>query len=206
MQEVHKGQHNSPNTEFKKGFKHSDEWKKIISEKLRGRISPNKGKKSSKEHVEKIANANRGKKHPHSEETKKYLSELSKKQFENGMSIETRLKISKSIKGKTSGEKHYNWKGGVSNIKDRLKHTLEYSNWRFKIYNRDNFTCQNCGAIGGKLNCHHIKAFAKIIIEYDIKSFEDALICQELWDINNGITLCEECHKKTDNYLKNKVN
>ena len=37
--------------------------------------------------------------------------------------------------------------------------------------------------------------------EYQIKTFEQALNCAELWDINNGRTLCKECHKKTDNYL-----
>jgi len=29
---------------------------------------------------------------------------------------------------------------------------------------------------------------------------EQAVNCEELWNINNGITLCKECHKKTDSY------
>ena len=43
--------------------KHTEETKKIISEKAKGRVAPNKGK-------------------PHSEETKRKISEIRKKQYE----------------------------------------------------------------------------------------------------------------------------
>jgi len=46
------------------------------------------------------------------------------------------------------------------------------------------------------------KAFSKILFEYTIRTFEEALACSELWNINNGETLCVECHKETDTYLK----
>ena len=55
---------------------------------------------------------------------------------------------------------------------------------------------------GGKLNVHHIKPFALILKENQIDSVEKAKNCAELWNINNGQTLCEKCHKLTDNYLK----
>ena len=29
---------------------------------------------------------------------------------------------------------------------------------------------------------------------------------KELWNINNGITLCLDCHKETDSYLKQMKN
>lgn len=32
--------------------------------------------------------------------------------------------------------------------------------------------------------------------KYNIKSYEQALNCEELWNINNGRTLCKKCHKK----------
>ena len=51
---------------------------------------------------------------------------------------------------------------------------------------RDQFKCQGCGQVGGYLTAHHIKSFAHF---------------PELrFKIENGITLCEECHSKTDNY------
>lgn len=33
--------------------------------------------------------------------------------------------------------------------------------------------------------------------ENNIKTLEESIYCDELWNINNGITLCIECHKKT---------
>jgi exonuclease VII large subunit len=48
---------------------------------------------------------------------------------------------------------------------------------------RDNYTCQKCGAKGKtiQLHCHHIKAVA-----------EDPI---ESADVDNTITLCKDCHK-----------
>ena len=46
---------------------------------------------------------------------------------------------------------------------------------------------------------------AHILKDNNIKIFEDAEKCNELWDINNGITLCVGCHKLTNNYLNNNL-
>lgn len=67
-------------------------------------------------------------------------------------------------------------------LNDDFRRTPEYIKWRNEIYKRDDYTCQICGKRGGKLNAHHIKHFAKY---KDLRT-----------EINNGITLCEECHKK----------
>jgi len=45
-----------------------------------------------------------------------------------------------------------------------------------------------------------LKSFNKIIKENNIFNILDARKCKEMWDINNGVTLCEECHLMTDNY------
>lgn len=88
--------------------------------------------------------------------------------------------ISIKLKGRFVGDKHYNWKGGVSKRNTLLRQTSGYRKWRTEVYNRDSYTCQCCGDKGGILNAHHIENF----------SDNDDLRL----DINNGITLCIECH------------
>lgn len=55
-----------------------------------------------------------------------------------------------------------------------------------KVFERDNFTCQFCEVRGVYLTVHHIKSWA---------NFPELRFV-----VDNGITLCEECHKLTDNY------
>jgi len=77
-----------------------------------------------------------------------------------------------------------------------------YRQWRSDIFTRDDFTCQECGQRGGHLEAHHIKQLSKILQFYEITTLEEALNCAELWNINNGITLCKECHKKLHKKVK----
>lgn len=99
------------------------------------------------------------------------------------------------------GPNHYLWKGGITSVYEKLRKCIEYNSWRKKCFERDNYTCTECGdSSGGNLQVDHIKPFSYILTENNISSFEDGLKCQELWDINNGRTLCVVCHRKTDTY------
>lgn len=62
------------------------------------------------------------------------------------------------------------------------RHNAQYSEWRTSVFERDNYTCQKCGKVGGSLNAHHIKTFAK----YKKLRYE----------LSNGLTLCEQCHRQ----------
>lgn len=87
-----------------------------------------------------------------------------------------------------SGEKHWNWKGGTTQLRDKINKSLEYKLWRRAVYERDNYTCIWCGDNRGhNLNADHIKSFA----DYPELRFA----------IDNGRTLCEPCHRKTPSYL-----
>lgn len=79
-----------------------------------------------------------------------------------------------------------NWQGGKTDERRTLMSREEYKQWRMNCFERDEYTCQCCEKVGGKLECHHIKSWSE---------FPELRL-----DINNGITLCRECHKLTDNY------
>lgn len=91
-------------------------------------------------------------------------------------------KISKGI----TGDKHPNWKGGITKESKRLRNTREYQVWRSSVFQRDNWTCQTCGQRGCYLEAHHIK---------EVSKYKDLM-----FDVSNGVTLCGECHKLTPNY------
>ena len=111
-------------------------------------------------------------------------------------SIETRNKQSVSHRGRKS----YSWEGGITSLNLAIRRTYKYRLWRSDVFTRDNYTCQLCFDKGVFLEADHIKAFCLILKENNIRSIEDALKCEELWNINNGRTLCKKCHKETDNH------
>jgi len=82
------------------------------------------------------------------------------------------------------GENAPNWNFNLTDeerISGRFLNAPEYREWRNNVFERDNYTCQCCGDDkGGNLNAHHLDG-------YDW--------CEEKRiDVNNGVTLCEECH------------
>ncbi|KKK91355.1 hypothetical protein LCGC14_2713790 [marine sediment metagenome] len=84
------------------------------------------------------------------------------------------------------GANHPRWKGGISSKQSKLRGQIEFKLWRSAVFARDNWTCQDCEKQGGRLNAHHIKPFA--------------LYPELRFAIDNGVTLCYECHKETENY------
>ena len=100
-------------------------------------------------------------------------------------------------KGQFTKEKHRFWKGGITPLTRSIRHLEQYNQWRIDIFERDNFICQLCGQTGKLHADHYPKMFWQIIAEDRITSLEEALSSQKLWDINNGRTLCVECHRKT---------
>ena len=110
-------------------------------------------------------------------------------------SEETKIKMSKA----QIGEKGNAWKGGISRLNELIRKNYKYRQWRCDVYTRDDFTCQDCGAKDKKLHTHHIKPLILITEYYNITTLKEALECEEIYNINNGITLCEGCHKERHN-------
>jgi len=180
----------------------------IVTQETRDRISKSckgkkpwcTGKKLSEEHKKKLSLAKIGRKL--SEETKEKirLSSIGNKSRtgktnseEHKMAVrknrigkkaskETREKIVNLRKGKKSTW----WKGGITPINLQIRKSLEYRLWREEVFKRDNWTCVICKQKGGKLNADHIKPFS---------------LYKELrFEITNGRTLCEKCHRETDTF------
>ncbi len=191
-----------------KGKKHTSEWKEKIKENFKN--NPNmgmKGKKFSEESRKKVSENHR---RYQTEETKQKIrikaigrkhSEFSKNKISNSnkgktswnkglknpqeISQETRKKWSKLRKG----ERNPNWKGGITPINRKIRSSLEYKLWRRVVLERDNYTCIWCGKIGGILHADHIKPFS--------------LFPELRFAIDNGRTLCVDCHRKTDTWGNN---
>jgi hypothetical protein len=100
------------------------------------------------------------------------------------------------------GALHHSWKGGVSSVQSRIRGIPENKQWIKQCMYRDNYTCQECGvkSKNNNLQVHHIKSFALILKQNCVNTIEEAKNCLELWDIDNGLTLCRDCHKLTFNY------
>jgi 5-methylcytosine-specific restriction endonuclease McrA len=90
--------------------------------------------------------------------------------------------------------------GDLTPLHKKIRHLSIYFAWRTGIFERDNYRCRDCRNKRRNLEVHHIKAFKAIKVQYNIQTVEDAIRCDELWDINNGITLCRSCHLQTKNH------
>ncbi len=133
----------------------------------------------------------------HTDESRKKMRESHKGQIPwNKGKKGVQIAWNKGLKGYLSGENHYNWQGGITILVRQIRNCFKYRQWRSDVYTRDNWICQGCNTKGGELNAHHIKEFSLILEEYNIETMEQAELCDELWNINNGITLCESCHKE----------
>jgi len=187
----------------KKNVPLSEDHKKHIGES-------NKGKHDNVHHTPEALEANRqahlNKKA--SRQTKELMSIAHKGQqaWNKGQKMPdgTGEKISKKNKGKKReestrekmrGENNHNWKGGTSELDKAIRALPEMYIWKYNVMKRDDFRDCFTGIRGNhNLEAHHIKALSIIIQEYNIKTVKDALNCEELWDVDNGVTMFKESH------------
>lgn len=128
--------------------------------------------------------------------TKEQIEKTREVRLKNGsynFSEEWKRKIREyQSKRDRSREKNPNWKGGYD-IKNALRKTKAYKEWRTAVFERDSYACVECGTrfikgITGRvyLEADHIKPFA---------SYPELRL-----EINNGRTLCKPCHMKTETW------
>ena len=86
-----------------------------------------------------------------------------------------------NAKKRHSKENHPMWKKDRSQVK-RQRSIAEFRWWRKAIFERDNYTCVECGVRGSVLTAHHKAP----VVRFPMYKFE----------ISNGITLCKPCHNE----------
>ena len=74
------------------------------------------------------------------------------------------------------------FKGNIT-IEERVKSRqyFLYKRWKKEVLEKANHTCQCCGKSDVKLNTHHLNSYTDFPTQRS--------------DINNGVCLCEDCHK-----------
>lgn len=138
---------------------------------------------------EQMAGWNKGQSMP--EEQRKNLSEIAKQRtgkksprYGAKLSRCTRRQISDSLKGRFRGPDNPQWKGGPRYRRQAWMSRYEYKEWRAAVFERDEYTCQMCDKpSNGNIQAHHIRPWS------DFPELR--------FDANNGITLCESCHRST---------
>ena len=170
-----------------------------------------KGRKQTPEHIAKRVESTRLTKEAWSEERYRLsCKRLSESHKGNIASEEQKRKQSKAMMGKQNSlgvkrslEFRRNlseyWKGNPNHNfridgksterngeRQTVKRRLEYRLWREAVFERDEYTCVFCGQVGGQISADHIKPYS---------------VFPELrFDVGNGRTLCNPCHKETDTF------
>jgi hypothetical protein len=93
----------------------------------------------------------------------------------------------------TRGENHFLWNHERTEKERKIRRQFDgYRQWRQSVYERDNYICQCCGNTSVKLNAHHLDSYSNHI---------DKRI-----DVDNGISLCVDCHGNFHSIYGNKDN
>ncbi len=153
-------------------------WNKGFGEYMRGEKNHFFGKKHTEESLKRISETGKGRK-PWNLGIKQWTNKkppmLGRKQTQLA-----REKISKALLGKHP----WNYAGSLDRTERQIAMAKkDYILWRTAVFMRDDYTCQICNTRGGFIEADHIKSWR------DYPELRYA--------IDNGRTLCRECHLKT---------
>lgn len=102
-------------------------------------------------------------------------------QKETSKTLEHRIRLSARLQGVSISE----WQGFLSNKRQKDMDSSEYKEWRTSVFTRDNYTCARCGK-------RSVKGSEVVLCAHHLDSYSTHP--EKRLDVNNGITLCNECH------------
>lgn len=155
-------------------------------EEIQRAVAARRAKGVSEETRPKLSLALRGRKR-----TPEHQAKLNASQTGRPKPPEVRAKISATLTGQPGRPHGQSARDAISkaqrarwvDVRSQLSRvTYEYRAWRRAVVERDERTCQRCGAagLGRNIHAHHIKPF---------KDHPELR-----FDVANGITLCAACH------------
>jgi len=119
---------------------------------------------------------------PPTEEQRKRISETLRNKYATDADFKRRVAAAQNV---SSGDKHWNWKGGVTPLNQRTRTSGEVNAWRLAVFHRDHYKCRICEETKD-IQAHHINSWAAFP--------EDRFV------LENGLTLCAPCHKQYHDY------
>lgn len=88
-----------------------------------------------------------------------------------------------------SGDNNPRYNPNLTNEeRERERHINGYEEWKKQVKEQADYTCDCCGKCGGNMNSHHLNG-------YDWHK-------EGRTDINNGVCLCEKCHREFHHIYK----
>lgn len=81
------------------------------------------------------------------------------------------------------GEQHHSWKPAdqcVGGEVWKIRNSIEYKEWRIKVWSRDKNKCRVCGIRKDPMVAHHLDGFN--------------IFPEKRFDVDNGVTLCDRHH------------
>lgn len=96
---------------------------------------------------------------------------------------------SKRLRGKT-GKLSHSYKLEISEEERKVsRRHWEYNEWRRLVHKSCDYTCQICGRVGGFFEAHHLNSWK--------------LFPKQRFNVENGVSLCQPCHKAFHKALGN---
>jgi hypothetical protein len=115
----------------------------------------------------------------------------------NGLGRKHTIEARRKMGLRSMGENNPRWNDGITPLRKQIHECFKMTIWRESVFARDNYRDWFSGCAGTRENpiqAHHIVYLNKILKKYNIKTLKEAEECEELWDINNGITILKKSH------------